>query len=461
MHLASIGIYRFNMVELGIEFGERAIKIFDAYPTEYYTIGRGLTLHSLFLGHLKTEFRENFQALNTALEASLAAGDKILHVLNMGVMSAYRVWASENLAEVEAFISSVADEISDWQESMRGGAFLIGVKQYSRALQGKTYAKTSSDVLSDDYHSSNDYVKFVRSRASNPDRPLTIYKSYELATLCRFGYYKEVIALSEWLITVTDEIWCMRYTYSNMFYVSLAIIALVREQPDRADRKQLLQRVEEYRTIISTVASHCNVNYATFLSLLDAELADISGRYGEVLQHYERAIDHAMLHSHVLDEALSLELYADWLVRKGASRPARGIVLDCISAYRRVGAFGKAQHVSERYEFLLYGTRSLSTQDAGTQTEASQGVNTSYKLEQISSHDETQTSADRTQQWLEPSLATSGAQLIKEPPAALSGGLSAVGLDMVCTSGKLMSYSPNLLWSVCFLSFPFGIQSYA
>ena len=183
----------------------------------------------------------------------------------------------------------------------------------------------------------------------------------------------------------------MRYTYSNMFYISLAIIALVREQPGRPDRAHLLQRVEDYRTKLLIVAGHCNVNYATFLSLLDAELANINDAYGEVLQHYERAIDHAVLHGHVLDEALSLELYADWLVRRGASRPARGILLDCISAYRRVSAFGKAEHVSERYEFLLYGTRSLSTQDAGTQTEISEGVNTSYQLEKMSSHNDPQT----------------------------------------------------------------------
>lgn len=439
VHLASISVYRFNLAQCGIDLGNTALKIFDAFPNEHYTIGRGLTLHALFLGHLQLEMRDNFQALNRGLEAASTAGDKILHLLNMGIVAAYRVWASEDLGEVEAFIANVAEEFPDWQESMRGGAFLFAVRQYARALQGKTFARTSNDVLSDEHHSSENYVQRVRSTASNPERPLTIYHSYELVTLFRFGYYKETLALGDKMLETMDEIWCMRYAYTNLFYIALAIIAHIREQPERPDREQLLQRVAEYRARIEVVNNLYSANYATFMALLDAEIAAVTGQYASVLLHYERAINHAVLHGLVLDEALSLELYADWLVRRGASRPARGIAMDAISAYRRIGATGKADQVSERYEFLLYGTRSLSTQDAGMQTVLSEGVNTSYKLDRMSSHAVPETSADRTQQWLEPRLPMGGAQMTKEPPAMLSGGLSAVGLDMIDLTSILES----------------------
>lgn len=434
VHFASISVYRFNLVQQGVDFGDMALKIFDANAHEYYTIGRGLTLHALFIGHLQKDWKDNFESLNRGLEAASAAGDKILHLLNMGIVAAYRVWASEDLAEVEAFISSVAEEFPDWEASMRGGAFLVSVKQYARALQGKTFARTSSDVMSDEKHSSNEYVRRVCATASNPERPLTIYKSYKLVLLFRYGHYKEALMLGEKMHGSMDEIWCMRYSYSNVFYLSLCIIAILREHPQRQDREELLTRVAQYRAKIETVASVNPVNYATFLALLDAELADISDKYAAVLQHYERAINHAVLHGAVLDEALSLELYADWLVRRGASRPARGIALDSISAYRRVGAFGKADHVSERYEFLLYGTRSLTTTDAGTQTA---DADTEVVNTKMASHEHPQSSADRTQQWLEPHVT--GAQLIKEPPAALSGGLSAVGLDMIDLASILES----------------------
>ncbi|KAI7577123.1 hypothetical protein KC316_g10420, partial [Hortaea werneckii] len=441
VHLASIAVYRFDLVKIGLELGDIALQIFDAFPHEHYTIGRGLTLHALFLGHLQSEWHDSFNSLNRGLEASSVAGDKILHLLNVGVVAAYRVYASEDLAEVEAFISSVAEEFPDWQENMRGGAMLTAVRQYVRALQGKTYARMSNDVLSDNEHSTRDYTKTVCSASTNPERPMTIYKSYQLVTLYRFGYYKEALALGEDMLPAMDEIWCMRYTYSDMFYMSLCVIAMLRDKPDRNDRDELLQKVEDWRAKIK-IASSCNsVNYETFLAMLDGEVADVNGQYGTVLQHYERAINHAVLHGFVLDEALSLELYADFLVRRGASRPARGILMDSIHAYRRIGAFGKADHVAAKYEYVLYGTKSLSMQDASTQTEENpiRDHLNNYRLDNITSHTEPQAPDDRTQQWLEPNLAVSGAQMMKEPPAALSGGLSAAGLDMIDLASILES----------------------
>ncbi|KAK3069716.1 Chk1 protein kinase [Teratosphaeriaceae sp. CCFEE 6253] len=439
VHLACIGIHRFDLVELGLEFGRVAMRVFDAFPDEHYTVGRGLTVHTLFLGHLSTDVDNIFVTLNRGLEAAAAAGEKILHLMNIGIAAAYKVWSSENVGEVEAFVASVSDEFPDWQDSMRGGAFLMGVRQYCRALQGKTCARTSTDVLTDEHHNSADYVQRVLATSSGPDRPLTIYNSYKLAALFRFGYYAETVALGFEMRQTIDVIWNMWYAYTNIFYVSLAMLALLRENPQREDREELLQQVNHARNRIEIVSAANKVNYATRLALMDAELADINEKYGSCLQAYERAINHAVLHGFVLDEALSLELYADWLTRRGASRPARGIVLDAISAYRRMGAFGKADHVTERYEFVLYGTRSLSMQDAGTQTMLSESVNTSYKLEKISSHAIPQTSADRTQEWLDPHTPADGAQLTKEPSTGLSGGLSAVGLDMIDLASILES----------------------
>lgn len=183
VHFASIAVHRFSLVQCGMELGDMALKIFDAFENEKYTIGRGLTVHALFLGHIQWEMKDNFQALNRGLEAASVAGDKILHLMNMGIVAAYRVWSSENLAEVEAYIISVADEFPDWHKSMRGGAFLMAVRQYCRALQGKTFARTSTDVMSDEQHSTGDYMKFVGRSASNSERPLTVYKAYEVVTL--------------------------------------------------------------------------------------------------------------------------------------------------------------------------------------------------------------------------------------------------------------------------------------
>lgn len=437
VNLAAIAIWRFSMVQMAVEFGNTALQIFNYYETETYTAGRGLTLHALFLGHVQMDIRENFQTLNKGLEAASAAGDKILHLLNVGIMAAYRLWSAENVAETAAFITSVGDEFPEWPTNLRGGVILMGVRQCCRALAGKTWHKSAAGIFDDGSHSSEDYTESIESGASHPERPLSLYYSYKLMALYTFGYHKEAMELGRELLPIMGGLLCMRYAYSNMFYLSMSILSCIREEPDRPDRASLLAQVVEYRTKIEVVASINNVNYVMYLKLMAAELADVEGRWEEMLESYESAVSHANVLSNNLDEALSLELYGDWLVRRGAARPARGIMQDSISAYRRVGAFGKAEQLSDKYSFLLYGTRSLTAVDAGTQTvEANSGSAPSAdKLERYASHQIAQTSADRTVEWLDPQSARS-----KTTHTAQAGQpLSAAGLDIIDLTGILQS----------------------
>lgn len=437
INLAAIAIWRFSMIQMAMDFGNTALRIIDHYETESYTAGRALTLHALFIGHVQIDIRDNFQILNRGLEAASAAGDKILHLLNVGIMAAYRLWSSENVAETTAFITSVGDEFPEWQTNLRGGAILMGVRQCCRALAGKTWHKSASGIFNDDSHTSDEYIETVKAGASHPERPLSLYYSYKLMALYTFGHHKEAMELGQKLLPIMGGLLCMRYAYSTMFYLSMSILSCIREDPDRSDREALLAQVSEHRARIEVVASVNDVNYVVYLKLISAELADVEGRWQEMLESYESAVSHANLLSNTLDEALGLELYADWLVRRGATRPARGIMLDAISAYRRVGAFGKAEQLSEKYGFLLYGTRSLTAVDAGTQTvEANSGSAPSAdKLERYAIDQIPQTSADRTVEWLDPQSANS----VATQNVQAGQPLSAAGLDIIDLTGILQS----------------------
>ncbi|KAF2770401.1 hypothetical protein EJ03DRAFT_382079 [Teratosphaeria nubilosa] len=450
MHLGSICAGRFNLIQAALNFGDMGLKVFDIFRSEYYLIGRGRFLYTAFLGHLAMEHKDAVRLLDRALESVSKAGDKILLLLTMGFSAAFRVLVSENLAEVEAYIDSIGEEYPEWKDSTRGGLVLTVVRQYCRALQGKTFATTSSDVLSDEAYSATDFESNLSKRTTNPERGSAVFHSYKLEILVRYGYYKEALMLAEQLLPSFEGLWSLWTVYRNYFFISLCLIASIREKPGRTDRKDILKRIAGYRARIEIASSVNPVNYQAYLSIIDAEVADVRQEYHHVLNNYETAINHAVLHGYVLDEALALELYAEWLTRRGASRPARGVVLEAIAAYRRVGAFGKADHVSERHAFLLHGTRSLATQDAGVQT-TDVGVNTGYRLEKMASmvsHSAVQTASDRTHEWLEPHMHT-GPQLIREPPSLLSGGLAAVGLDMIdlasiLESSQLLSSELNI-----------------
>ncbi|KAL2358534.1 putative histidine kinase HHK1p [Cryomyces antarcticus] len=406
VHLASIAIARFDLIDFGLELGGVAKRLFEDYQDDAYTIGRGQTLHSLFIGHLEGHLKDQLPVLDRAMGATVSAG----------AVAATRLWASHDVQEGE--------EQQHWQWDLRGGVFLTAVRQYCRALQGKIDYNSAATLFCDEEHVSSDYVGFVTQKASNPERPLTIYRSYLLVALVLFGFHKDAVRLGETLLGNMDDIWCMRYVYSNLFYLSLSYLSLIREEPSRQDRDELLNRVASARKKLHLV--------------LAAEVADVNGDYIEAMGRYEAALDHASLYGFILDEALTYELYADFLIRGGSTRPARGIMHNCIAAYKSVSAFGKAEHIAEKHEFLLQGAMSHMPIDAACQTEESDMGNTPYRLEQNQNSLAVETSQDRTQAWLTPNTGTE--QLKRaEHQGALKGGLSAVGLDMIDLTSILES----------------------
>jgi hypothetical protein len=53
VHLGSIAGGRFAMLNFAADMGAIAKRLFEMYPDDAYTLGRGQTLHPLFLGHLE------------------------------------------------------------------------------------------------------------------------------------------------------------------------------------------------------------------------------------------------------------------------------------------------------------------------------------------------------------------------------------------------------------------------
>lgn len=291
VHFATIAVGRFGMVDFGIDMGKVALRLFDCFGQDPYVIGRGCTLHSLFLGHLADYLPQQLPLLERGMEATVLAGDRILHLLNIGIIAAFRFWSAHDLSEIEAYITYQSEPFPYWREDLRGGVFLMSVRQYARALQGKTETESAATIFDDESHSSTEYTNFVTTHASAPKRPLSIYNSYRLVTLCRFGYYDETLKLGESLMECTQGLWSMRYHYSNLFYLAIANLAKARE--DSSKREAMLQRVRDYYKTIKKIAAHNDVNYASWLYLIEAGLAEHKSDFGEAILAFENAINHA------------------------------------------------------------------------------------------------------------------------------------------------------------------------
>lgn len=104
VHLGTIAGGRFNMMDFAVDMGTTAKRLFAMFPNDHYTLGRGQTLQPLFLGHLEAPIVDLIPSLEGALQSTLTAGDRILTLLNLGIQAHFRVMASFDVVDLEAWI---------------------------------------------------------------------------------------------------------------------------------------------------------------------------------------------------------------------------------------------------------------------------------------------------------------------------------------------------------------------
>jgi hypothetical protein len=437
IHLGTIAAGRFQMMNFAVDLGALAKRLVQMYPDDSYTVGRTQTLHPLFLGHLESPIRHLVSDLEGALDVTLSVGDRILTLLNLGVQAHFRVMASHDVAEVEASIEDTPMDVKDWHQDLRGGAFLMGSRQYCRALQGKTRVQDPAMVFSDDEHESVEYLQYIEKTASNPKRPKSIYLAMKLSVLVLYGHISEAVELGKLLLPMLSSLWCERLTYSVRYHLSICYMATMRDDPTNVRKEEMMKFALDTIKLLEACCTVSEVNYRGWIHLLMAVLAEVQRDPPSALQNYEAAMDHSETNLFTLDEAFAHELYGEWLVRKGAHRAARHSLKDCISTYRRFSAYGKANHVITKYEWLLRSSQERMTTDVGCQTLVIDTGNTTFRLEQNEDQEQylaTESAVDRTQNWIVPDTGRR-----HESSQDLNNGFSAVGLDMLDLSSILES----------------------
>ena len=279
--------------------------------------------------------------------------------------------------------------------------------------------------MADEKHNSQDYLKEVLARSSNTERPSDVYNSLHMIPLYHFGHYKKAIEVGTTLLGNLHELWTMRNSRMTLFYLSLSILAELREDSMTNDQEALLDTVKGYMGQIEEWQAVCDANYAMWSLLLTAEVMELEGNMHGSIQAYEAAIDHTQVHGFTLEEALAFELQGEFYIRRGARRAARSIIQDAIAAWTRISAFGKAEQLAEKHDWLVNTSTDARTADAGCQTipgDLRDVGNTQNRVEENERaghrNEGTETRHDRTEAWLSP-RGPNGAVI--NPEAGVSG----------------------------------------
>ncbi len=428
-YLAIISVGRGTDPAFGLQMHDISRQLLGQY-SDSYTVGRGLTLSAVFVAHLCAPIRYQVDTLEQAIDHSMASGDRHTYLFSVGSIALCKIFIGDDMAGIESYCASAAQDFGDWSSDMRGGALLTAARQVSRSLQGKTWTESPETVMSDDDHDTVQYLSLVASRSTNPEIPRDLYNGLHLIPLYLYGHHEKAIQLGNETIASNGVLWSMRVIPLTLFYTALALLAYLREHPSDADRDTMLDKARDYKKRIVRWQADCNANYLMWSLLIEAEMAEIEKRFGDAIQSYEAAIDHTELHDFYLEQALAYELQGDFFVRRGAMRAARTTLSDAKATYSRIGASGKVAQLTAKHEWVLRASRTVQTRDQAVQTANTIGEvsNTQFRIEE-NERQETrilgkETAGDRTQAWVSPVLP-------KSADKCSSQDISDLGLDVL------------------------------
>ncbi|KAL8704298.1 MAG: hypothetical protein Q9201_002520 [Fulgogasparrea decipioides] len=245
-----------------------------------------------------------------------------------------------------------------------------------------------------------------------------------------FGFYDRAIEVGTATSESIHQLWSIRNNRLNLFYLSLSLLARLRENPATPEYSSLLNQVQEYKAQIDAWQTESSANYLMWSLLIEAEVADLTQKYHEATLCYETAIDHTELYDFLLEQALAFELQGEFFIRRGSKRAARSILLDAVGSYRRIGASGKADHLRTKHEWLLSHAVNSRSTDAKVQTSEEIG-NATFTLDEAERQRKMSGDAagDRTDDWISPKTINGLGP--SERDGQTNADVSGLGLDVL------------------------------
>ncbi|KAJ4024378.1 Chk1 protein kinase [Fusarium irregulare] len=378
LYLAMIALSRFNMTQFAVDLSNTSQDLL--YQTrDPFFLARGLMLYSMCVGHVHMTMPMIIAQMEDAVEYASVAGDRISTIMTYGVSAIFKFFGGENCADLEGFCQYGCEEIPNWYSDSRGGSVLIAVKQLCRALQGKTRIKNALEVMNDETHNAENYKKWLASCGSKSNRSITFYESFEIIPLFLYGHYERAVEIGGHAIDQLSMLWSAHNSRLILLFYGLARAGYLLQKlqlpcsPDENFSSQVEEVVKELRRYVKMMDEWCSlsdINYLSWMKFLQAQIEELSGNYGNAIQNYEFALDHATEHDSVFDEALGNYLMAGMFIRRSARRSARAALLEAVGLFRQMGAVGVAKAVEEEHSLLLHGpTRNQRTTDTGVQTD--------------------------------------------------------------------------------------------
>ncbi|KAI1751201.1 putative histidine kinase HHK1p [Xylaria castorea] len=378
LYLAMIAVSRFNMLNLASELGNQCSELLDTYR-DPSSVARGHMAYLTFISHINTPLCVSVTFCDQSLDYAASAGDRASIILSFGFAVQMKLFASDNIADLESVCQYCCEEVPGWHQDTRGGTLLISVRQVCRSLQGKTNTNDPKGVMSDDQHDSMVYKAWLNGYTNNGGRSVLFYETLEIIPLYLYGHYEEACEVGRRCLDKLDLIWSARNTRVVLVFYGLARAGLVLQKlvDPRTDMASMQDDIEDaiaqtkmFSQKIKDWEVVSNVNYLAWSKFLDAQIAELSREHGSAIRLYEAGLDHASEYGFTFEEALGNYLMAGFFIRQSARRSATAVLKESISLWRQFGALGIAHAIEEDHVLLLHSpTPNPRSIEAAVQTD--------------------------------------------------------------------------------------------
>ncbi|KAI8140084.1 hypothetical protein BJV82DRAFT_715928 [Fennellomyces sp. T-0311] len=356
-------------------FAERLARAGLALADKYANAidkGRAYCLYPAFALHWKYHQKESFYYINTAMDLSTSAGDRIYGAFCLVWTPLAMFFTGYNLNDTLREAEASFEDIHSWSPTVDHNSLIMCIIRSIKALQGQTYIDTPNVFDGDDGFNDTHFLSESCKHTPNPELPLNWYESFKMIPLTLYGHVDTAIQTGYRCFETIDGHPCHRHGRMMLFYFSLALVEKIRHG-DKENCQKYLNQVKINQKLIYEWAVHTPINYLMYWTLVEAELVGLEKPFdiSTVSRLYDNAIDQARAGSWYLELCVIHEYAGAFYERVGLRNFAYGFIKKSIELYTCHGSYGKAQHVSTKFSSLLcdFDDTRRDTVETGIQTD--------------------------------------------------------------------------------------------
>jgi predicted ATPase/class 3 adenylate cyclase len=338
-------------IKLGYEFGRLSLDLAER-SKDPSILCKVLLTFATFSKVSRDSLDESFPLWHRARQLGLETGDYTYCNFAMTSEVFGRATRGSNLNEVLRLIDEYFPFVQQSNEAF-SVEYITIPKHFVLALQGNTTAPHSLS------HATYDETASEARYRSDGTFMLVFHQCFLRVKLaCLFGRFEDALELSERCHAVWRAAAGVLHVAELYFYRGMgAAMALSASGTKAANHRRILR---DCRARLNVFAENCPTSLAPHAALLEAEAVRLTGRFGDALTNYNRAIELAESEDHTHIVGLANERAAILCLAHEERRLAAWYLTCSRAAYEKWGATAKVAWLDRTYADLLPAVASSS-----------------------------------------------------------------------------------------------------